>query len=121
MESEELPVDPLCVESPEYVVVSLIVPATATVGVYKTLHLLELAEAGFNAHKVELNIPPLPPSLHFIWPVGADFTPVLVSVMIAVKVLADRAPSISEALLGETEAEELRRFTVRTEELWLLK
>ena len=52
-------------------------------------------------HVVELNVPPLPPSLHEVVPVGADAVPPLLSETVLVSVIGDKSPMISDGLLGE--------------------
>jgi len=64
--------------------------------------LLEWELAGESEHVVELNVPPLPPSLHEVVPVGADAVPPLASETVLVSVIGEKSPMIAEALPGET-------------------
>lgn len=63
--------------------------------------MLEWELAGESVHVVELNVPPLPPSLHEVVPVGADAVPPLVSETVLVNVIGEKFPMIAEALPGE--------------------
>jgi hypothetical protein len=51
---------------------------------------------------VELKIPPLPPSLKATPPEGAEAVPGLASVTVIVKVIGEKSPMTSDALLGNT-------------------
>ena len=69
-----------------------------------TLHLLECEPAGESVHVVELNVPPLPPSLQELVPVGAVAVPPLVSETVLVSVIGEESPMIADGLRGETAA-----------------
>jgi len=99
--------------SPEYDAVTLILPIGAVgEGVYVTVQVLELVLVGERVHEVLLNVPPLPPSLHFTFPVGADVSPMLVSVTATTNVTGKRFPMVSDVLAGLTLVE-LALRTVR--------
>ncbi len=60
-----------------------------------------------------LNVPPAPPSLHDTVPVGVDGVPVLVSVTVAVTVIA--FPIVTDELLGAITVLVVRKVTVRVD------
>jgi hypothetical protein len=66
------------------------------------VHVLELELAGESVQVVELKVPPLPPSFQLTVPVGAEAVPRLVSTTVAVKVIGEKLPIVSEAEPGET-------------------
>ncbi len=66
-------------------------------GVYVIVHELALELPDVNAHVALLNVPPAPPSLHVIVPLGALGVPRSVSVTVAVNV-AVLARTVDEGL-----------------------
>jgi hypothetical protein len=80
---------------------------------------LELEVAGERTQVVPLNVPPLPPSFHVIVPVGAEGVPGLVSAAVAVNVMGEIIPIVSEVVLGVTTVFVLRVEAVKVAVSWM--
>lgn len=87
-----------CVLSPEYVEVIFTEPAVEG-GLYVSLQVLIVELAVERVHDELLKLPPAPPSLHDMVPVGVVSVPELVSLTVASKAIVD--PILTVGRLGE--------------------